>query len=223
MIGSSQVGLLLNGNLLWPAGGAQAWRGETSQTASTGPASTSSASNGSGSGAKAAQPAVSSSVSCAAGLKLLVLAVNKGPLLVARSLPAAAHPPNKACRAKETAKLVGGRLPRHERSAVCTACNESLAHLLGSLGSSVELSGKKRHCLSVQAGGLPPRQQAGGARRAGVGEAQTPLDIVFVSAEVAPWSKTGGLGDVVGSAAHRAGRARAPRHGRRAQARLCPD
>merc|ERR1712087_447901 len=25
-----------------------------------------------------------------------------------------------------------------------------------------------------------------------------PLDIVFVSAEVAPWSKTGGLGDVVG-------------------------
>lgn len=27
---------------------------------------------------------------------------------------------------------------------------------------------------------------------------QTPLDIVFVSAEVAPWSKTGGLGDVMG-------------------------
>jgi hypothetical protein len=25
----------------------------------------------------------------------------------------------------------------------------------------------------------------------------TPLKIVFVSAEVAPWSKTGGLGDVV--------------------------
>jgi granule-bound starch synthase len=26
-----------------------------------------------------------------------------------------------------------------------------------------------------------------------------PMDIVFISAEVAPWSKTGGLADVVGS------------------------
>jgi granule-bound starch synthase len=31
-----------------------------------------------------------------------------------------------------------------------------------------------------------------------VEQSNTPLDIVFVSAEVSPWSKTGGLGDVVG-------------------------
>ena len=36
-------------------------------------------------------------------------------------------------------------------------------------------------------------------RAAPVEQAETPLDIVFVSSEVAPWSKTGGLGDVVGS------------------------
>jgi granule-bound starch synthase len=34
---------------------------------------------------------------------------------------------------------------------------------------------------------------------AGPSQAKTPLDIVFISSEVAPWSKTGGLGDVVGS------------------------
>lgn len=28
---------------------------------------------------------------------------------------------------------------------------------------------------------------------------EKPLKIVFVSAEVAPWSKTGGLGDVAGA------------------------
>jgi hypothetical protein len=32
-----------------------------------------------------------------------------------------------------------------------------------------------------------------------VAKAEKPLKIVFVSTEVAPWSKTGGLGDVVGS------------------------
>lgn len=30
-------------------------------------------------------------------------------------------------------------------------------------------------------------------------QTDNPLDTVFVSSEVAPWSKTGGLGDVVGS------------------------
>ena len=30
-------------------------------------------------------------------------------------------------------------------------------------------------------------------------QADNPLDTIFVSSEVAPWSKTGGLGDVVGS------------------------
>jgi len=30
-------------------------------------------------------------------------------------------------------------------------------------------------------------------------QTDNPLDIIFVSSEVAPWSKTGGLGDVVGS------------------------
>jgi Starch synthase catalytic domain len=29
------------------------------------------------------------------------------------------------------------------------------------------------------------------------------MSVVFVSAEVGPWSKTGGLGDVTGGAAHR--------------------
>ncbi|KAK9790564.1 hypothetical protein WJX73_007353 [Symbiochloris irregularis] len=38
----------------------------------------------------------------------------------------------------------------------------------------------------AQSNGTPPK-------------AESPMDIVFVSSEVAPWSKTGGLGDVMGS------------------------
>ena len=45
----------------------------------------------------------------------------------------------------------------------------------------------------------PPQSQKRRKPKRAVEQAETPLDIVFVSAEVAPWSKTGGLGDVIGS------------------------
>ncbi len=45
----------------------------------------------------------------------------------------------------------------------------------------------------------PPQSHNRRKAKRAVEQAETPLDIVFVSAEVAPWSKTGGLGDVIGS------------------------
>lgn len=49
--------------------------------------------------------------------------------------------------------------------------------------------------------GIPGLQVKKTVKKAEPEDAQTdnPLDTVFVSSEVAPWSKTGGLGDVVGS------------------------
>lgn len=61
---------------------------------------------------------------------------------------------------------------------------------------AARVRGDRGHVLHViaqaQAGML------GDARVAGEHYAEKPLKIVFVSAEVGPWSKTGGLGDVVG-------------------------
>lgn len=82
-------------------------------------------------------------------------------------------------------------------------------HGLFGVSQTVKISARRAHgtCRSSRkfSVGFCPRKPAG--RRHGWSSATrsvvtritpTCLNIVFVSAEVAPWSKTGGLGDVVG-------------------------
>lgn len=45
---------------------------------------------------------------------------------------------------------------------------------------------------------LQPHEASGG-QQSDPTKADSPMDLVFVTSEVAPWSKTGGLGDVMGS------------------------
>jgi pantoate kinase len=60
---------------------------------------------------------------------------------------------------------------------------------------------------------LDVTSKAGALTMDAIKKSTKPLSIVFVSAEVAPWSKTGGLGDVV----------RARRGGARRRARDQPE
>lgn len=53
----------------------------------------------------------------------------------------------------------------------------------------------QRKALKLVASATPASTTAS----AGASQASKPMNIVFVSSEVAPWSKTGGLADVVGS------------------------
>jgi granule-bound starch synthase len=60
-------------------------------------------------------------------------------------------------------------------------------------GYAVKSQRKTVQTIAAVASPVAPAQSAAGSK------ATKPMDIVFISAEVAPWSKTGGLADVVGS------------------------
>ncbi|GIL71026.1 hypothetical protein Vretifemale_1669 [Volvox reticuliferus] len=58
---------------------------------------------------------------------------------------------------------------------------------------------RRAEAVIAGAAATPAAPPLGGATAGQVREAERPRDLVFVTAEVAPWSKTGGLGDVMGA------------------------